>query len=591
MVFTAVLVVAVLALLATQVVRLEVLALGVLAVLGISGLLPVSGLLSGFSNPATITVAAMLLLSAGLERVGVVDWVSAVLGRRAGGSSTSLLVLLALPVAGFSAFMNNTPIVALMIPITLALARRTGVAPSRLLLPISYISILGGTCTLIGTSTNILVDSLYREAGGPGFGMFDFAPLGLLFLAAGGGLVLFLAGRLLPERTSLSLALDSRAPGHFVTEVVLPPGSALGGRRLGEVFREKDELQVLELIRDEVPIMGPSLETMLEAGDTLLIEGTARTIHQVLERRGLERGTAIADAERVAISRVDLRVVEVVIAPNSSFRDRRLQDLGLHRRFGVQVLGVRRLGRHHQYNIRVLRLRAGDVLLVQGEPAALRNLQEEGDVILIEGVEGSLTFPSKAPLALLILAGVVGGAAAGLAPVVLLALLGVLAMLATGCLDLPRAWRNLDAGVLLLLVAMIPLGLAMEASGLASWVAEQVVAATRNLGPMALVSAFYLLASIFSAVLSNNATAVLFTPVALDAAAGLDVDPRPLLIAVTFGASASFVTPIGYQTNTLVMGPGGYLLRDYLRLGLPLSLLLWLVASLCIPLFWPLGGG
>jgi len=587
MILLAIIVVLTLVLLITQLVRIEIVALGVIAVLGLSGLLTPGEALSGFSSTATLTVAAMLVLSAGLERTGVVDYIGNLLARRIQGSATTMLLLIALPTAVLSAFMNNTAIVALMIPVTLTLARKTGLSASKLLIPISYLSILAGTCTLIGTSTNILVDSLYRESGGPGFGMFEFSALGLLYLLIGGVYVILVVPRLLPHRTALAQLMSDDVPGQFVTEVTIPENSRLVERPIHEAFGDDQETRVLELIRKEQVTLGPDRETLIEADDVLLIEGTARTIHEMIDQGKVLQGTAVSDSERVPISRFDLRMVEAVVAPNSTFLYRRVQDLGLSRRLGIQVLAVRRLGRHHQYNLREFRLQSGDVLLLQGKREALRGLRDEGEVLLIEGVERTLTFTRKAPLAIAIMLVVVILAALDVAPIALLALAGVGAMLLTGCLTLQRATRALDSSVLLLLAGMIPLGVAMEKTGLALLIANSVVNLAGPLGPTVLIGSFYLLTSVLTAVLSNNASAVLLTPICLSVAASMGIDPKPLLVAVTFGASASFATPIGYQTNMMVMGPGGYLVRDYLRAGLPLNIVLCIVATIFIPLLWP----
>jgi di/tricarboxylate transporter len=417
--------------------------------------------------------------------------------------------------------------------------------------------------------------------------MFEFSGLGLLYLAIGGVYVILVVPRLLPHRTALAQLMGDDIPGQFVTEVTIPEKSRLVERPLHEAFGDDKDIRVLELIRREIVKLGPDRETLIEADDVLLVEGTARTIHEMIDQGKVLQGTAVSDTERVTISRIDLRMVEAVVATNSRFLYRRVQDLGLSRRQGIQVLAVRRLGRHHQYNLREFRLQSGDVLLLQGRRESLRALQDEGEVLLIEGVERTLTFTRKAPLAIAILLLVVVLAALNIAPIAILSIAGVGVMLATGCLTLPHATRALDSSVLLLLAGMIPLGLAMDKTGLALVIANIVVGLAGPWGPVILIGAFYLLTSILTAVLSNNASAVLLTPICLSVAASIGIDPKPLLIAVTFGASASFATPIGYQTNTMVMGPGGYLVRDYLRVGLPLNIVMCIVATIFIPMFWP----
>ncbi len=582
-----VLLVVVLGLLVTQVVRIEITALGTIAALALTGLLSPAEAFSGFSSPATITVAAMLVLSAGVERSGVMDVLAGRLVQLGERGERRLLIALFVPTAVLSAFLNNTPVVALMIPVTLALARRTGIAPSRMLLPLSYVSILAGTCTLIGTSTNILVDSLHRQSGGSGFGMFEFSGLGVIYLVIGGLYVVLVGPRVLPHRSALSELLPATGGDRFVTVVTLPEESALVGKDLASALRGADEMKVVEVVRDEVPYLRPRPEFVLAAGDVILLEGTARSIHGLIEQKRVEAGTALADDHRVKISRVDLRIAEAVVTPTSSFRHRRVRDLGLSRRFGVQVLALRRLGRQHQYKLGSLRIHSGDVLLVQGEPSSLRALEEDGDLLLVQGVEHTLTKPRKAPLAVGILVAVVAAAALGLAPLPVLGLVGAVAMIITRCLDVADATRALDTSVLLLLAATIPLGAAMEKVGVAGEIASSIAGIGGGVGIFVLVGAVYLITSILTEVLSNNASAVLLVPIALGIAHKIGIDPKPLLVAITFGASASFATPIGYQTNTLVMGPGGYLFKDYVRFGAPLNVIMWLTATALIPLFWP----
>lgn len=607
---------AALVLFVTQWVRIEVTSLGIIVALALFGILTPEEALSGFSSPATLTVASMLILSVGLDRTGVVEFGARLLSRGKVGGLRGLLLLLAIPTVLFSAFMNNTPVVALMIPVALALARRREFAPSRVLLPISYFSILGGTCTLLGTSTNILVDALYRKQGGEGFGIFDFAPMGLCFLLIGGTYVLVMGPKLLPDRAALSELLAVQAPGRFVTEVVLRAGSRYVGKELEKAFPTDRDVTVLEVVRDEQPIIGPARTMVLEENDVLYVESTASSLGHLFADPDIERGTAVADDDRVVLhallagdlagnqnavldsfdadsttektTRVELHMAEAVLTPNSRFKGRRVRELGLSRKYGVQVLALRRLGRQHQYQLRNLRLQSGDVLLVQGEAAALRLIHDEGDFLLVEGVERNMTFPQKAPLAMGILAAVVLLASFGIAPIVLLALAGVALMIATRCLDVRDVVRAIDSEVILLLAGTIPLGLAISRLGLADEAADLLIKVVGNSNPWLLVGAVYLMTSVTTELLSNNATAVLLTPVVLVVAAKLGVDPKPLLIAVAFGASASFSTPIGYQTNTLVLGPGGYRFTDYLRIGVPLNLILAIAATVLIPLFWPL---
>lgn len=574
-----------LVLLVAQPIRLEVTALLLVFTLGLTGILSPEEALSGFSSPATITVAAMLVISAGLERAGVVDWVAGLLSRRRDLSVRGILARLLAPVAGFSAVMNNTPIVALMVPTGLLLARRSQVPSSQLLMPISFFAILGGTCTLLGTSTNILVDSLSREMGGAGFGIFEFTPLGLLYLGVGAAYVLLLAPRLLPARAGLA-DLMHQEQGVFVTEVAIPEGSDLVGTELGAVFPADREVRAIELVRDEEATLAPPAGTVLKAGDLLLVEGTARSIHELLQRRRVDPASAVEDDDRVRISRIDLHMVEAVIQPNSGFEGRQVRALGLNRRHGIKVLAIRRLGQHHQYNLRDFELRAGDVLLLQGERGSLRALQEDGDVLLIEGVARDLTFPQKAPLAVGILLAVIGCGIAGVAPISILAVGGAAAMLMTRCLSTRDATRALEPSVLLLLAGMIPLGVAMTKTGMAAAISDAVVAVVGESNPILVISVIYLLTSVLTEILSNNAAAVLLVPICLGLAERMGIDAKPLLVAVAFGGSASFATPVGYQTNTMVMGPGGYRFADYLRFGGPLNLVLWLFASVTIPLFW-----
>jgi di/tricarboxylate transporter len=393
---------------------------------------------------------------------------------------------------------------------------------------------------------------------------------------------------MLPKRKVLSQLLERQQRSRFVTELIIPDKSRLSGGSLGSLISGVEDVRILELVRGEDVLLGPPDNTEVETGDTLLIEGTPRGIHTILERQGIDLASAVADSQRVRISRMDLQVVEAVVTPNSPFFNLRLSEIGLNRLYGIKVLAVQRMGRHLHERLREMKLQVGDVLLIQGEESSLYELQATGNVLLVEGVERTLRFPRNAPIAFLIMVLVVGGATFGWMPLSVLAVGGAALMMLVRCLRVREAFRSLESSVLLLIAATLPLGVAMQKTGMAELLARAVIGIAEDFGPTILIGAVYLITSLLSAFLTNNATAVLLTPVVLEIGNETGIDPRPLLVAVAFGASACFATPIGYQTNLLVMGPGGYLFRDYLRIGLALNVILWLAAMLLIPMFWPL---
>lgn len=574
-------------LLVTQWLRIEVTALLVIVALPLAGILSPREALSGFASEATITVASMFILSAGLVRTGALDYVAAFTDRLKVKNSRSLLIIIALLAAIPSAFLNNTAVVIMLIPVVLRLCHKHDIMPSKVMIPLSYFAILGGTATLVGTSTNILVHTLDRDAGGPGFGMFEFTPMGLCYLLIGGTFLLIFAERMLPKRKVLSQLLEPQHRSNFVTEIVVPERSKLEGNTMEGLLSGIEEVRILELVRGEEVSLGPDPKTKIKSGDNLLIEGSPRAIATLLQKERLDLASAVADEQRVKISRIDLFMVEAVVTPNSQLHGQQLREIGLNRRYGIKVLAVQRMGRHLHVRLREMTIQEGDVLLIQGEERALHELQNAGGVLIIEGVDKTIRFSAKAPLAAGILALVVLLAWLGPISVSVVALSGAVLMLLTGCLRVQGAIRALDGSVLLVLAGALPLGLAMEKTGMAENLARAVIGIGTDFGPMVLIGAVYLVTSVLTAFLSNAATAVLLTPIVLQIASETGIDPKPLLVAVTFGASASFFTPIGYQTNLLVMGPGGYLFRDYLRIGLALNLILWLASVVLIPVFWP----
>ncbi len=599
----------------------EVTAVLTVVALALSGLLSPQEALAGFASTATLTVGAMFVLSAGLLRTGALEQVTIHLARFSGGSPRRLLVLLGLVIPVASAFINNTPVVVMMIPVVLSLSRRFQIRPSKLLMPVSYFAVLGGTTTLLGTSTNILVDDLFRQAGGTGFGLFDFTPLGVVFSLVGGLFIVFTAERLLPDREPLAGLRSQRDSGHFVTEVEVSPESAIQGQRISAIFRllpgravarprilrshrrvspripvhpsaparPEEGVELLEVFRNgRIYRAEEARDLILQPGDALLIAGTATEIAHFLQETRTELASALEDEARRAIQDVEHLVVEAVVLPGAAAHRRPIPELGLFRRYGVRVLGLQRWGLHRRTGLRRTRLQSGDVLLLQGQPPGLRAAADDLGLLLVEGVDQGILRRAKNRMALLIMAGVVGLAAVTGLPIVLLALAGAALMVATRCLRVDEALRALNASTLMLLVGTIPLGLAMERTGLAHVLVQALIAALGDLHPVFLLSGFYLFTTLLTELLSNNAVAVLLTPIALTLAQEMAISPTPLLMAVAYGASACFLTPIGYQTNAIVMGPGGYTFTDYLRLGVPLTLICWLAASLLIPVLWPL---
>jgi len=576
----------------TQWLPVELTSLLILPALYFTGLLPIDEIFGGFSSGPPITIGAMFVLSAGLTRTGAIDPLVALFRRYARGNPFRVLVLLAVTLTPISAFMNNTPVVVMMVPVLLSLSRELDVKPSKLMIPLSYITILGGTLTLIGTSTNIIVNELYLRAGGPGFRLFEFTPMGLFYMAGGVAFILLIGHRLLPDRAPLSAIVPRERAAEFVTEIVINHGSPLIGRRAEEVFRPGSKVRLLELIRGEDAFYGIDAgRERLQDEDALIIQGTSKRIAELLAGWGASLAPVLEDDHYVPIRTTELVLGEAVVLPDSPFAGRRVGELRLNRRYGARVLAVQRRGRQHRYEVREMELRPGDVLLLQGERRSFARLRESEAVLLVEGLEQEVPHKRGRKISIPIMLGVILLASATNVPISIVAVAGALLMVVLRCLRIDEAINAIDLSVLFLLIGTIPLGLAMERTGLAQLLVDTALEVMGRASPTLLLSAFYGLTIVMTALLSNSATAVLLTPIAIGLGATLGVDPKPFLVAVAFGASADFATPIGYQTNTIVFGPGGYRFSDYLKIGLPLELIMWGLASVLIPVFWPFRPG
>jgi di/tricarboxylate transporter len=566
---------------------IDLVAMLAFAALLASGVLTPAEAFRVFGNDAVITVGCMFILSAALERTGVIETAGHRLNRRVGRSDWSVLVFV-LPIVGvISAFINNTPVVVVFMPILISLAAARGLKPSKLLMPLSFASILGGTCTLIGTSTNILVSSTARQLGQAPLGMFELGKVGLVLSVTGFVYLLTFGRRLLPGRETLASILQTTDSKQYLTEAVVVGDSPLIGKLLTETpLANQPKLRVLEVIRAGDTVRAPLNTIKLMQGDRLRLSTALSSVMEINSLEGLE----ISPKAKLGLELIGSQkaiIAECVVGPYSSLTGRSIREMNFRRRYGVLVLAVHRKGVNLREDFADVMLRYGDTLLIEGPEPAVRELRESRDFLLLMDVPHEVKRRRKQWLAVGAVALVVALAALNVMPIAEAAVIGAVLVVATRCLEMEEAYESVEWKILFLIFGMLALGLALEKTGGAALVAQGMIRELGPWGPKVVLSAVVLGASVMTSFLSNNAVAVLLTPIAIQAAAALGVSARPFIVAVAIGASACFATPIGYQTNTLVYGAGGYLFRDFIRVGLPLNLLVWLLATLLIPLLWP----
>lgn len=571
----------------TEKLRAELAALTGCCVLLALRVLSAHDLFPVFGNEAIITVGAMFVLSAALERTGVIGSVSRVLQALPVRSERMVLLLLLPPVVAVSAFVNNTPVVVVFLPIIVTLAKRHDLSASKLLMPLSFASILGGSTTLIGTSTNLVTSSAGQRLGLAPIGMFEMAPLGMLLAAVGLIVLLVFAPRVLPRRETVTSMLDGPSERQFLTEAFVPAGSSLVGRTaraaLSGVLRRG---RVLELMRHGEVVEGEPGDISLEVGDRLRVSVDADSVAALKERRGLEMSTVAATD--LALGETEShRRIECVVSPLSELVGHSLAQADLRERFGVIVLALHRRGHNLRDRIGDISLQAGDVLLLEASDATIAKLRQGDDLLVLAGGQPTPR-RHKRWIAAAAIAAVVTVSALQILPVAVASLIAVVVVITARCIDAEEAYRAIDWPTLFLIAGMLALGVALEKTQTAEVIARGFVAQVAPFGPWVTLSLIILAASVLTNFLSNNAVAALLVPLAVETATLLHADPRPFLIGVAFGASACFATPIGYQTNTLVFGAGGYRFSDFLRLGLPINVLHWALASVFVPYFWPL---
>ncbi|WP_101296198.1 SLC13 family permease [Halegenticoccus soli] len=550
--------------------------------------------ISGFANPATITVLAMLILSTGINRTGLVQLIGRKMATFAGTDRRKQLAATVGVTGPVSGFINNTPVVAILVPVIADLAHEGKTSPSKLLMPLSFASMLGGTLTLIGTSTNILASDIAAQlgAGSPGlglhaFGMFEFTKLGVIVFAVGALYLMTIGVRLLPERIPADEDLvEEHALQEYLADVVVPANSALIGQTVGEALGDDLDIDVLQLIRYGERFDEPLARKETHENDTLRLRTNRETLEDVIDAEGLTLSGGPRTEDDLHPEEEEPVLVEVVIPSGSFLVGETLTSSSFRQRYDANVLAFRIRGDVVRDRFEDIRIRVGDTLLVQAPPDSLTRLVENEDFIVAHEFDEVTYRSEKIPFAVGIIAGVVALPALNILPIVVSALAGVVAMIFTGVLKPTELYSSVEWNVIFLLAVVIPLGIALQQTGAAALLGDAVATTSVFLPPIGVLWIFYLATRLLMSVISNNASVVLMIPVAANAAQSIGANAFAFVLAVTFAASMAFMTPVGYQTNLFVYGPGGYTFSDFIRVGAPLQFLLSIVTVLGITFFW-----
>lgn len=561
-----------------------------------TNILSTETLLAGFASPALFAILGLLIIGQGMFQAGALEHPTEYLLRAFDKRPVLVTGLVFLFIMVVSAFLNNTPVVVMFIPIMAAIAQQSKIRVSRFMMPLSYLSILGGMTTLIGSSTNLLAAQSYRATTGGEIGFFELTPMGLI-LAGAGILYMLTAGRwLLPARENPNQTGTSEREGkHFIAQIEINRGHPLIG--IGPVaglFVDLPDITVRMIQRRERAILPPFEDFTFRSGDVVIVAATRSALTSLLKSNpemleGLMAETSIADEEDGSVQRsTQLTMVEAIVAPGSRLIGRSVAQIGFHAQTNCVILGIERRSRMIRTQMNTIRLEAGDVLLILGDIKDIRALRADRDILLLEWSMQGLPDQRNARVAALIFAAVIAFTASGLAPIAVSAIAGATAMVAAGCLNVRQAARAIDRRIYLLIGASLAMGVALERTGGAAFIGEALATSAGSFGPTVLISAFFIMCAALTNVLSNNATAVLFTPVAVAAAQQLGMNEHILVLTVIFGSNCSFATPIAYQTNLLVMTPGHYKFKDFLVVGGPLIILLWIVYTAIAPFYYGL---
>jgi di/tricarboxylate transporter len=571
---------------ATEWIRMDLVSLMILMAVVLTGLVTPEEAFSGFSNPAVITVAAMFVLGTGISYTGAISTLGEHLIRLTGHNQMLMIASIMTTVAFFSAFINNIGATAVLMPVVITMAQRTKIPPSKLLIPLAFGSLLGGVCTLIGTPPNILINTLLQQYTGQGFSMFDFTPLGLVLLACGIIYMALFGHKLLPQRKSGTLT-EAYQVKEYITEVEILEGSPLHGKTISKSMLERDfNMKVRALLRNRQKIPQPKRNRKLYSGDIIFLEGNPEGILKVRKEQGLavvperDNPQAGTDGEKIV-------VVEASLAPNSEMVGKTLRQVRFADTHGLTVLAIWRSGASVVRKVDHVTLRFGDVLLLQGPEEKVRHLGQGHGFLVLGGVDPVSYRPRRAPIAVATILGVILMSVTGTMPIVVAATFGALVMIMTRCLTMKEAYDSIDWPILILIAGTLPLGYAMENSGVAHLLASFIIDWIGPFGPWAVLGAVFLITFCLTEVMSHAAAAVLVAPIAYNTAIDLAVSPQPFFMAVAVAASMCFMTPISHQSNALVMGPGGYKFFDYTKVGAPLNIMVWIIATLVIPLLFP----
>lgn len=577
----------------TEMFSIDVTAMVLLTILFALGYLTPAEALSGFSNPAVITIAFLFIISRALQKTRILEYLIIRVRRLADRSILLGRAVYLFTIGIASAVVNNTAIVAIFMPVSIRLAQKYKMSPSKMLIPLSYSAILGGTLTLVGTSTNLLVNSIYIQTPGvEPMGMFEFMRYGAILMIVGLLYILFIAPMVLPSRTSTSSLTKSYRLGGYLTEMKISPESPLNGRTcLDRGINKNYDVMVLDILREGKMITSMIRLTKLREGDILFVRGT---LENFLRMKEVEKVTLLTDEKltQEELEQEDNVVVECLITNKSDIVGKSLMAGNFRRRFGSFILAIRREGTIFREKIAHVILQAYDTLLVYGPENKVKELSKTGEFVVLGEVDAELRKQRFWWMTIVVIIGTITLAALGIMPIVKSAMLGVVILLILKILTPQESYQSINWQVIILISALIPVGIVIQKTGTAEWIAGFITSATRSVStevqPQVLLALIYFITIFLTEISSNAATAIIMTPIALAVAQQMGFDPRAFVFAVAFAASASFITPVGYQTNLMVYGPGGYKFSDYIRVGFPLALIFWVMAIFILPILWPI---